>query len=253
MSTERVPRQRRRVRWKLEAVRCEYPGRGEVLKGVTLQVRAGETLGLVGRTGYGKSTLLNLIPRLLDVTSGVVRVDGLCVRQYRLPDLRSRIGFVTQDAFLFSRTLAENVAFGGDRDVSAVIQAAGLNPDLEALPQGIDTLIGERGVTLSGGQKQRTTLARALARDPAILLLDDAFSSVDSHTEEAILRGLTALRRGRTTVIVSHRLSALRQADRIAVLDGGKVVAVAPHDELLNLPAVRGAMGATAFDRTGLG
>lgn len=225
------------VRW--EGAGITVQGRGAILDDVTLEVAPGETLGLVGPTGCGKSTMLHTVPRLHDLSRGTVTVDGVDVREYALAELRRRIGYVTQESFLFSRTLAENIAFGhraqSDEDrLRDAALAAGLEADLEVLPAGMQTVIGERGVTLSGGQKQRTSLARALLRDPEILLLDDAFSSVDSHTEELILTGLSRVRQGRTTIVVSHRLAALRHADRIAVMQGGRIIAVAPHAVLLS-------------------
>lgn len=208
-----------------------------VLDGVNLKIAAGETVAIVGRTGSGKSTLVRLIPRLLDPDEGRILLDGVDLRELRLADLRRRIGMVPQETFLFSGTLAENIAFGvahaSETQILQAAEQAGLGPDLAAFPQGIHTLIGERGLTLSGGQKQRTAIARAILRDPEILILDDALSSVDTLTEERILTGLAELMRGRTTILISHRVSTVRQADRIVVLDGGRIVEQGTHSELI--------------------
>lgn len=210
-----------------------------VLDGVDLRIEAGETVALVGRTGSGKSTLLSLVPRLFDAPSTGVWVDGVDVRSLPLSTLRSAIAMVPQDAFLFSSTVRENIAFGRvDADEEAIRRAAetaGLGPDLAMFPAGLDTVVGERGLTLSGGQKQRVALARAIARDPRILLLDDALSAVDTATEETILTNLRAFFPGRTVVLVSHRTSAARLADRIVVLDEGRIREQGDHDELLAL------------------
>ncbi len=217
-----------------------YPGSDEsVLADVELELGAGETLGIVGRTGSGKSTLLSLIPRLLDPPSDRVFVDGRDVRFLSLASLREAIGVVPQEAFLFSTSVAANIALGKQgADPEAVARAAdlaGLATDLESFPKGLDTLVGERGLTLSGGQKQRVALARALVRDPRILLLDDCLSAVDADTEERILRNLRRVFVGRTVVVVSHRISAVRQADQIIALDRGRVVERGSHADLMKL------------------
>jgi ATP-binding cassette subfamily B protein len=208
-----------------------------VLRDVTLTVPAGTTLAIVGPTGAGKSTLVALVPRLLDPTAGTVLVDGVDVRRYRLEALRRHIAVVPQEPFLFSDTLEENLAFGTDpgdgRRVRDAAEIARLDRDVRDFPLGYSTMVGERGVTLSGGQKQRATIARAVARDPAILILDDALSSVDVRTEEEILRGLRRFMATRTSLIISHRISTVRDADRIVVLDGGRIVEQGTHDELL--------------------
>jgi len=207
------------------------------LDGVSLMVREGETVAIVGRTGSGKSTLVRLIPRLLDPDEGQVLLGGVDVREFDPAELRRRIGMVPQETILFSATLAENIAFGVEQatreQILRAAEQAGLGPDLAAFPQGLDTLVGERGLTLSGGQKQRTAIARALLRDPQILILDDALSSVDTLTEERILHGLASVMRGRTTILISHRVSTVRQADRIIVLDAGRIVEEGTHAELL--------------------
>lgn len=204
---------------------------------VNLVIRAGETVAIVGRTGSGKSTLVRLIPRLLDPDEGQVLLGGVDLREFDPAELRRNIGMVPQETLLFSATLAENIAFGVE-DTSRVrileaARLAGLEPDLASFPQGLDTMIGERGLTLSGGQKQRTAIARAILRDPRILILDDALSSVDTLTEERILQGLAGLMRGRTTILISHRVSTVRQADRIIVLEAGRIVEEGSHADLL--------------------
>jgi ATP-binding cassette, subfamily B, multidrug efflux pump len=206
------------------------------LSEVDLTIRSGETIAVVGHTGSGKTTLVSLIPRLLDATAGSVEVGGVDVRRFDPHDLRQQIGFVPQETFLFSATLAENIAWGvpeatrGQIDWAAEI--AGLSSDVAMFPDGLDTVIGERGLTLSGGQKQRTAIARAILRNPRILILDDALSSVDTATEEKILRGLAGVMRDRTTVLISHRVSTVQQADRIVVLSHGEIVESGTHEQL---------------------
>jgi ATP-binding cassette subfamily B multidrug efflux pump len=218
-------------------------GDSVVLHHVSGRIAAGQTVALVGPTGSGKSTLISLLARLYDPPPATVFIDGLDVREWRLGALRGAIGFVPQEPFLFSDTLAANVAFGfdasprTDRDRHATILAAAgvarLDKDVVDFPGGYDTIVGERGITLSGGQKQRTALARALAVDPAILILDDALSAVDTSTEEEILSGLRGVMRQRTSIIVSHRVSTVRHADQVFVLDRGCIVERGTHDELI--------------------
>ena len=214
-----------------------------VLRDIDLDVAAGETVAFLGRTGSGKSTLISLVPRLQDPPPGTVFVDGHDVRDLPLATLRGAIGFVAQEPFLFSDTLADNVAFGvpaGTLDAAArreaVVRAAAvarLDKDVEAFPDGYDTRVGERGITLSGGQKQRAALARAVMLDSPVLILDDALSAVDTYTEEEILARLAGVMRQRTTLIVSHRVSTVRHADRIVVLDRGSIAEHGTHDELI--------------------
>ncbi len=210
----------------------------EVLANVNLRVPAGTSLAIVGPTGSGKSTLVSLIPRIYDANPGSVLIDGRPIREFPLELLRKNIGFVPQETFLFSDTIRENIAFGAqnatDADVRRVAQAANIADDIESFPEGYNTLVGERGLTLSGGQKQRTAIARALIRNPRILILDDALSSVDTQTEDRILNHLREIMQGRTTIFISHRVSTVRNADRIAVLHDGNIVEYGTHDELLD-------------------
>jgi ATP-binding cassette subfamily B protein len=243
-----------------------------VLKDVDLKIEPGKTVALVGKTGSGKSTLVSLIPRLLDAPENSVFVDGVSVRQYPLEQLRKSIGFVPQETFLFSDTLAENIAFGvesretqggrrkaesgrqeteiesqdganGSRleddprldEIKRAAEVAGLADDIENFPYKYGQLVGERGITLSGGQKQRTAIARAVIRNPRILILDDSLSAVDTYTEETILHNLRDVRADRTTLIVSHRISTIRDADLICVLEDGRIIERGTHEELVNL------------------
>ena len=231
-----------------------------VLHDIDLKIEQGKTVALVGKTGSGKSTLVSLIPRLLDAPDGTVLVDGKPVREYPIEQLRRSIGFVPQETFLFSDTLANNIAFGvengnvkmengktGTNDKSQfsflgtqfsiedAARIAGLADDIQDFPNKYEQLVGERGITLSGGQKQRTAIARAVMRDPRILILDDSLSAVDTYTEEKILHNLRDVREGRTTLIVSHRISTIRDADLICVMADGRIIERGTHDELLAL------------------
>jgi ATP-binding cassette subfamily B protein len=207
------------------------------LRDINLTVRRGRTVGIVGRTGAGKTSLAQLLPRLHDVSDGAIRLDGRDIRALSLSDLRLMIGYVPQDPFLFSTTLKRNLAFGrdevSDAEVARAVSLARLDRDIANFPQGLETIVGERGVTLSGGQKQRATLARALLIDPPILVLDDCLSSVDAETEAEILKGLKNVLAGKTCLIVSHRISAVKDADEILVLDDGAVIERGNHQSLL--------------------
>ena len=215
-----------------------YEGK-QVLHDVDLRVPAGSSLAIVGPTGSGKTTLVNLIPRIYDTDPGMVLIDGLPIRDYTLATLRRNIGFVPQETFLFSDRIRENIALGvdsaTDQQIHDAAEAANIATDIEGFPEGYETMVGERGITLSGGQKQRAAIARALIRNPKILILDDALSSVDTQTEDKILNHLRDVMQGRTTIFISHRVSTVRNADRIAVLHGGRIVELGTHDELLAL------------------
>ncbi|MGC2332952.1 MAG: ABC transporter ATP-binding protein [Candidatus Acidiferrales bacterium] len=208
-----------------------------VLRDINLHVPAGSTLAIVGPTGSGKSTVAALIARLWEAPAGTLFVDGRPIRDYPLDTLRRSIGYVPQDTFLFSETLRENISFGvpeaREEDIRECAAIACISGEIESFAQGYDTMVGERGITLSGGQKQRTSLARAIMRQPKILVLDDSLSSVDTDTEERILRGLRGVMRERTTILVSHRVSTVKDADQIVVLHAGKIIERGTHDELL--------------------
>jgi ATP-binding cassette subfamily B protein len=204
---------------------------------VNLHIPEGSSLAIVGPTGSGKTTLVNLIPRVYDAEPGAILIDGHPIREFPIDFLRRNIGFVPQETFLFSDTVRENIAFGvedaTDEEVREAADAANIAADIESFPDQYQTVVGERGLTLSGGQKQRTAIARAIIRNPRILILDDALSSVDTHTEDKILNHLREVMRGRTTIFISHRVSTVRNADRIAVLHGGRIVELGTHEELI--------------------
>jgi ABC-type multidrug transport system fused ATPase/permease subunit len=227
---------------RFEDVRFEYLEGRPVLDGVTLDVPPGRTIALIGQTGAGKTTLTSLVPRFYDVTSGRVLLDGTDVRDVKLTSLRHAVGVISQDPFLFSASVRENITFGApdldDAEVEHVARLAQAHEFVERLPNGYDTIIGERGITLSGGQRQRLAIARALAVDPRILILDDATASVDASTEARIRVGLREAMRNRTTLIIAHRLSTIALADEIVVLEDGRIAARGIHEELLETSPV---------------
>ena len=249
-----------KIKGKIEFKNLTFAYNGKpVLQDIDLTIEQGKTVALVGKTGSGKSTLVTLVPRLLDAPEGTVLIDGISIRHYRLEQLRRSIGFVPQETFLFSDSIAENIAFGVEREedgetgrrgdeetnksairnrqsqIAAAAEIAGLADDIEEFEYKYEQRVGERGITLSGGQKQRTAIARAVMRDPRILILDDSLSAVDTYTEEKILHGLRDVRNDRTTLIVSHRISTIRDADLICVLHDGRIIERGTHEELLNL------------------
>ena len=222
----------------IKGLDIRYPGQsGYALENIHLTIDVGETVAIVGRVGAGKTTLLNVIPRLLDAQAGTVSVDGRDIRQISLETLRRSIGFVTQEVFIFSDTIRNNVLLGrsrvSQRDLEAALDTAQFLEEIKTFEKGLDTLLGERGITLSGGQRQRLTIARALLMDPPILILDDALSMVDTRTEERMLTRILEYRQHRTNLIVSHRISTINRADRIIVLEGGEVVEQGAHTNLL--------------------
>ncbi len=243
----RVARPKGAIRFEDVEFGYASPGNGHaVLRNIDLEIPAGSSLGIIGRTGSGKSTLAMLVARIFDVTGGRITFDGVDVRDWELSRLRESIGFVPQDPFLFSSSIEENIGFARDNvsadEMSRLIEMSGLDADLAEFPQGLETQVGERGVALSGGQKQRLTLARAIARSPAVMILDDALSSVDAATEKRILDELEGVMADRTTIIISHRVSTVRKASRIAVIDEGHIVETGTHDELVETGGIYAEM-----------
>jgi ATP-binding cassette subfamily B multidrug efflux pump len=212
-------------------------GERAALENVTMRIPTGRTVAIVGHTGSGKSTLAHLVPRLVDPSGGRVTLDGIDLREFSPEELRRQIGYVPQETFLFSATLGQNIAFGvkdpTETEIRRAAEIAGLGPDIDGFPNGLQTVVGERGITLSGGQKQRAAIARAVLRNPRILILDDALASVDTATEERILTELASVMHGRTTILISHRVSTIRNADWIFVIEHGELVAEGSHAELL--------------------
>ncbi len=236
------------INW--QAVSVQYPNASDLaVRDVSLSVREGESLAIIGPVGSGKSTLASLVPRLYDPTRGEFLIDGISVRRLPLDVLRKQIGHVPQETFLFSRTIADNIRLGRPEASADEVREAArislLGTAEDNFPDGLDTLVGERGITLSGGQKQRVALARALVRDPSVVVLDDATSSLDAETEHALLEGMRRATRNRTLLIVTHRVSSARLADRIAVMDAGRVVDSGSHEELL----ARGGLYARIHER----
>src|SRR6202049_2182396 len=226
------------IKGEIEFRRLNFAYNGvPVLHDINLRIPAGSSLAIVGPTGSGKTTLVSLIPRIYDAAPESVWIDGRPVREYSVESLRNKIGFVPQETFLFSETVRENIAFGKedatDEEVRSAADAANIATDIEEFPEQYQTMVGERGITLSGGQKQRTAIARAIIRNPRILILDDALSSVDTHTEDKILNHLREIMQDRTTIFISHRVSTVRNADAIAVLHQGRIVELGTHDELI--------------------
>lgn len=213
-----------------------------VLKNLNFKINKGETVAIIGRTGVGKTSLINLITRLYDTTDGEVLIDGNNIKDIPLKVLRKNIGLVPQETFLFSETLRNNILYGrnngNEDDVNRASEISKLDKDVESFPLGYETILGERGITLSGGQKQRASLARAIAIDPKILILDDSFSAVDTNTEEEILRNLKEFMKNRTSIIISHRISTVKDADKIFVIDDGEIAEQGTHDELVELNGI---------------
>ncbi len=239
LTEARGPRPEASVQGDIEVRHLTFAyGERPVLRDINLTIHHGQTIGIVGRTGSGKSTLLALITRTFEPPPGTIFIDGRPVDTIPLHDLREWIGVVPQESFLFSESIEENIRFGrvgaGSEEIGNAADLAGLTSDVSSFPQGLGTLIGERGITLSGGQKQRTAIARALVREPVILILDDSLSAVDTATEERILRALREVRKGRTVLIVSHRVSSVKDADHIVVLDDGAIVERGTHESLLS-------------------
>lgn len=216
-----------------------YPDSGiKALDQVSFEIKAGQTLGIIGTTGSGKSTIANLLMRMYDPTSGEILIDGVDIRRYNISDLRRQIGFVPQDVFLFSDTISNNIAFGLDHPDQTLVERAAKDADVYQnivdFPKGFETMLGERGITLSGGQKQRVSIARAIAKEPRILILDDCLSAVDTKTENSILTALKRIMENRTSVIISHRVSSAKLADHIIVLSDGKIIERGDHDSLMD-------------------
>jgi ATP-binding cassette subfamily B protein len=221
-----------------DSVSFAYAEDKPILQEITLDAHAGQAIALLGSTGSGKTSLVNLLPRFYDYTGGKLTLDGVDIKEYSREYLRRQVGIVEQEPFLFSRTIRENIAYGApdgitDEQIEEAARAAAVHDAIVAFPNGYNTLVGERGITLSGGQKQRVAIARALLRDPRILILDDATSSVDMETEALIRDALARLMQGRTTFIIAHRIQSVMEADQILVLDQGRVVQHGTHDELL--------------------
>jgi len=222
---------------RFENLSFAYANGAEVLHGINMHISPGETIAVVGQTGSGKSTLMKLLLRFYAPTGGVIRLDGRDLTELKIPDLRAAFGLVSQDVFLFHGSVAENIAYGrpgaGQAEIEAAAMAAEAHDFIQQLPQAYDTIVGERGQKLSGGQRQRVSIARAVLKDPPVLILDEATSAVDNETEAAIQRSMQVITQGRTTLVVAHRLSTIVNADRIYVLDQGRVAEQGSHAELV--------------------
>ena len=214
----------------------------DIIKGINLNIKAGTSLAIIGRTGSGKTTLVNLINRLYDVTKGSIHIDGVNIKDLPIETIRQNIGYVTQETFLFSTTIKENIIYGintfNDEDFKKAVDIAQIDKDVRSFPDSYDTIIGERGITLSGGQKQRVSIARAIMKKPKILILDDALSAVDTYTEEEILKRLRNFMKNRTCILISHRISTIKDADLIVVLENGKIVESGSHEELIEIGGI---------------
>jgi len=224
-------------------VSFKYPsGYTDVLKNINLKINKGTTLGIIGHTGSGKTTLINLLSRIYDISEGEILIDGKSIKQIPLRTLREAIGVVPQESFLFSTSIEKNIAYSHDNlDYDKVIEAAksaSLYKDVEQFPEKFQTVVGERGITLSGGQKQRTSIARAIYKNPKVLILDDSLSAVDTHTEEEILNELKKVMKNRTSIIISHRISSIKNANNIIVLDGSAIKEQGTHNELISLGGI---------------
>ena len=223
-----------------EAVRFAYPGREPILQAFDLRVAPGATVGIVGATGSGKTTLMNLLLRFYEIDAGKILLDGVAVDELDVKDLRRAIGLVSQNVFLFHGSVHDNIAYGSFEATREQVREAARQAEaldfIEALPQGFDTVVGERGETLSGGQRQRLSIARALLKNPPVLILDEATSAVDNETEAALQRSLDKLARERTMIVIAHRLSTVRNASEIVVLDHGQIVERGRHEELVEKP-----------------